>query len=80
METITIKLEDKFAKDVEEAIKRHRYTTKTEFVREAIRDKLKEIEDEEALLHARKLYGASKKKTSDKALHKARERAFSELE
>ena len=47
METITIKLEDKFAKDVEEAIKRHRYTTKTEFVREAIRDKLKEIEDEE---------------------------------
>ncbi len=80
METITIKLEDKFAKDVEEAIKRHRYTTKTEFVREAIRDKLKEIEDEEALAHARKLYGTSKKKTSDKALHKARERAFSELE
>ncbi len=80
METITIKLEDKFAKDVDDAIKKHRYTTKTEFVREAIRDKLRDIEREEALVHAKKLYGTSKRKTTDKMLHKAREKAFGELE
>ncbi len=80
METITIKLEDKFAKDVEEAIKKHRYTTKTEFVREAIRDKLNEFEKEEVLKIVKKMYGASKKKTTNKMLHKARDKAFRELE
>ena len=79
METITIKLEDKFAKDVDEAMKKHRYTTKTEFIREAIRDKLNEIEKEEALIRVSRLYGASKRKTDDVELHLAREKAFKEL-
>jgi len=80
MEAISLKLEDTFLNDIEEIMKRHRYTTKTEFIREAIRDKMKQLEREEALLKIEELYGTSKRKTSNKALHKAGEKAFRELE
>ncbi len=80
MEAISLKLEETFLKDIEDVMKKHRYTTKTEFIREAIRDKIKELEKEDLLLKARKLYSASKRKTTDEDLHKAREKAFKELE
>ncbi|MBU1005204.1 MAG: ribbon-helix-helix domain-containing protein [Nanoarchaeota archaeon] len=80
MEAVSLKLEDTFLKDIEKSMKRNRYTTKTEFIREAIRDKIRDLEKEEALLRVRKLYGASKRKTTDEELHKAGEKAFEELE
>ena len=80
MEAISLKLEDTFLEDMEETMKKHRYTTKTEFIREAIRDKIKQLEKEEALLKVRKMYGASKRKTTDEDLKKAKERAFNDLE
>ena len=58
MEAISLKLEDTFLNDIKEMMKRHRYTTKTEFIREAIRDKMKQLEREEALLKIEGLYGA----------------------
>ena len=48
--------------------------TKTEFIRQAIRDKIKELEKEETLKSVEKLFGASKHKTTDEDLHRARER------
>ncbi|GEM_PF-530694 len=80
MESISLKLENEFLNDIENIMKKHRYTTKTEFIREAIRDKIKDLEKEELLLKARSLYGASNRKTTDEQLHKAREKAFEELE
>ncbi len=80
METVSIKLEKDFAKDLQGVMRKHRYVTKTEFIREAIRDKIKDLEKEDALLRAKELYGASKRKTTDQELHKAREKAFDELE
>jgi len=80
MEAVSLKLEDSFLKDIERSMKRHRYTTKTEFIREAIRDKMRGLEKEEALLRVKGLYGASKRKTTDAQLHKAGEKAFRELE
>lgn len=80
MEAISLKLEGSFLGDIEEVMKKHRYTTKTEFIREAIRDKIKELEKEEALLRVKKLYGTSKRKTTDEQIHKAGEKAFKELE
>jgi len=44
-----LKQEDSFLKDIETSMRRHRYTTKTEFIREAIRDKIRDLEKEEAL-------------------------------
>ncbi len=80
METICVKLENEFFTDIKKVMKKHRYTTKTEFVREAIRDKLKDLEREEAVMRVKRIYGASKRKTADKVLHNARERAFLDLE
>ena len=80
MQAVSLKLENGFLQDIEKVMKQHRYTTKTEFIREAIRDKIKDLEKEEALLRAKKLYGASKRKTTDAQLHKAGEKAFQELD
>ena len=80
MESISLKLEGEFLKDIQSIMKKHRYSTKTEFIREAIRDKIKDLEKEELLLKAKMIYGASKRKTSDEDIHKAGEKAFRELE
>ena len=79
MEAVSLKLEDTFLQDIEKTMKKHRYTTKTEFIREAIRDKIKDLEKEEALLRLEKAYGASKRKTTDAQLKKAREEAARDI-
>ena len=80
MESISLKLEGEFLKDIQNIMKKHRYSTKTEFIREAIRDKIKDLEKEELLIRAKNLYGTSKRKTTDAQLHAAREKAFEELD
>ena len=82
METVSIKFEEDFLKHVEKAMKKHNYSTKTEFIREAIRDKLTDLEKQEYLFRALSLYGAGKKKhrhLTDQDIHKAREKAAKEL-
>ena len=65
MKAISLKLEDSFLSEIDKVMSKHRYMTKTEFIREAIRDKIKDLEKEEALLRLEKAYGASKRKTTD---------------
>ena len=48
MENISIKLETSIARQIERKMKEARYTTKTEFIRDAIRGKLKELDEEAA--------------------------------
>ena len=59
-------------KEIESVIKKD-YGTKTDFIREAVRDKIKELRKEKALELLAKNFGKSKKKVSDKELEKARE-------
>lgn len=80
MESISIKLEPNFLKDIEKTIKKNRYSTKTEFIRTAIRDKIKELEKEETLKNIDKLFGSSKHKTTDEQLRVAGKKAFKQLE
>lgn len=83
METVSVKFEEEFLTDIEKTMKKHRYTTKTEFIREAIRDKIKDLEKEEALARVRSLYGKGAKKHKNlinKDIHKAREELLKELE
>ena|SRR3989338_1223029 len=46
MEHVSIKLDGSIAKQIERALGEFNYTTKTEFIRDAIRAKLKELEGE----------------------------------
>lgn len=62
MESITIKVEKELAKEIETNLKPY-YSTKTEFIREAIREKLKALKKEQALLHFKNNFGKSKQKT-----------------
>ena len=49
MENISLKLEKDFLRLVEKIMKRHNYMTKTEFIRESIRDKIRKLEEKEIL-------------------------------
>ena len=49
MENISLKLETGFLHEIEKVMKRHNYMTKTEFIRESIRDKIRRLEEKEIL-------------------------------
>jgi metal-responsive CopG/Arc/MetJ family transcriptional regulator len=69
MQSITIKVEDAFAKEIDLALNPD-YSTKTEFIREAIRDKIALIRRERII---RTVWGSAQKKVSDKSLRQTRE-------
>jgi len=62
METISLKMEGKLLKDIDNALKEHRYSTRTEFVRDAIRSKLTALEKEDAIRKLAALKGSLKGK------------------
>ena len=44
MESVSLKLEKEFLAAIENVMRKHNYMTKTEFIREAIREKVKRLE------------------------------------
>ena len=80
METVSLKLENNILEEIDTVLLKFRYSTRTEFIRDAIREKLTELEKEELLKIAAKLHGSSKRKTTDKQLHEAREILAEEYE
>ncbi|MEK6935864.1 MAG: ribbon-helix-helix domain-containing protein [Nanoarchaeota archaeon] len=47
IENISLKLEGNFLNAIVKVMKKHNYTTKTEFIREAMRDKIRMLEEKE---------------------------------
>lgn len=80
MESISLKLETDFLRDIEKTMRKNRYSTKTEFIRMAIRDKIKELKKEETLEKIEKVFGGSKHKTTNKDLHRARKELIEHYE
>ena len=80
MEIVSLKMEDGILQEIDQQLIKHRYTTRTEFIRDAIREKLSELEQQEVLKNLAKLRGSSHRRTSDEQLHKAGEKAFEMLE
>lgn len=56
MENVSLKMEENFMKAVEKVMKKHNYMTKTEFIREAIRDKIRKLEEKE-IVEDKDMYG-----------------------
>ena len=77
MESITIKVDKDIGKRIEQAMKSG-YSTKTEFIRDAIRKSLTQVEREKLKEEFIKFYGKAKKKVSDKQLEKIRDEIFEE--
>ena len=74
MEPVSIKFDERSLKNLGKIMQKFGYSTKTEFIREAVRDKIRDLEKEEALKKIDKLFGASKRRTTDAQLHEAREK------
>ncbi len=49
MENVSLKIEENFLGAIEKVMQKHHYMTKTEFIREAIRDKIRRLEEKEIL-------------------------------
>jgi len=49
MENVSLKMEKGFVNAIEKVMKKHNYMTKTEFIRESIRDKIRKLEEKEIL-------------------------------
>ena len=63
-------------------MKENRYATKAEFIREAIREKMRDLEKEKELIRLKSAYGSGKKrgrKITDEDIHRAGETAVREI-
>lgn len=80
MEVISLKMDKSILAEIDKKLSKYRYSTRTEFIRDAIRSRLSDLEKKEMLNEISRLYGASKRKTTDKQLHTEGEKAFKELE
>lgn len=78
METVTIKLQESIMKQIDKFLRLFNYTTKTEFIREAIRDKLKQLETEKFMRQLAKYKGSAKYKYTDEEFRKIREKVGEE--
>lgn len=77
---ITLKLERNFLKEIDLIVKKQNYQNRTEFIRNALRDKVETARTKEIMKELITLKGLSDKKTTDKDLDLLRKKAFEELE
>ena len=81
MQTVSLKMEDDLLNEIDKKLKKNRYSTRTEFFRDAVRDKLSKLEQEKMLKALDEIYGKFKhKKTTDKKIHEVREKLAKEWE
>lgn len=80
LETISLKIDKQILAEIDKNLKKRRYSTRTEFIREAIRDKLSQDEKEQLLKNVDSMFGYSKRKTTDEDLHRAGELVVKRLE
>lgn len=79
METICIKLEDNLLKKMDENLKKHHFSTRSEFIRALIREKVKYMSSEDIIREFMKFRGKAKKKTTYEENRRTREQVSKEL-
>lgn len=78
-EMITVKLDSMFLGDIDSVVKKEGYHNRTEFIRNALREKVEEIKLKKAMIELTHLKGAAKKRVSEQDYEKARMAAFEEI-
>ena len=78
MEAVCIKVEDELLDRVNQSMKKSGYSTKTEFIREAIREKL-EDDEKAALIKEFLKFRGKGRNTTDEERRKTREEVSKEL-
>jgi len=76
---ITVKMDNVFLGEVDKVVKNEGYQNRTEFIRNALREKVEEIKLKKAMMELVHLKGSVKKKTTEKDYEKIRAKAFEEI-
>ncbi len=63
MEVISLKLDEQMLKNIDSALKKHNFSTRTEFIRDAIRTRLSRLEKDEVIAKLAAFKGSVKSKT-----------------
>ena len=79
METVTVKFQEDVLKKIDTSINKHNFDSRTEFIREAVRDKITELDREDLIKEFLKFRGKAKKKTTYEENRKTREKVFIEM-
>jgi metal-responsive CopG/Arc/MetJ family transcriptional regulator len=79
MESISLKLDENMLTNIDTTIRTNNYSTRTEFIRDAIREKLEDLKREQFIEEFMKFKGKAKKKTTYAENRKTREIALKEL-
>jgi metal-responsive CopG/Arc/MetJ family transcriptional regulator len=79
MEIISVKFQEDVMKKVDRSIAEHNFNSRTEFIREAVRDKLDELKKEDLIKELMKFRGKAPKKTTDEERARVREEVSKEL-
>jgi metal-responsive CopG/Arc/MetJ family transcriptional regulator len=80
METVSVKFQEEVLEDVDQKIAKHHFNSRTEFIREAVRDKLAELSKEELMAEFMKFKGKAKVKTTDADNLRMKRQVSKELE
>lgn len=79
MEAVSLKLDENMLHNIDESLKGNNYSTRTEFIRDAIRDKLGSLKREQLAEEFLKFKGKAKKTTTYEQNKKTAEKALNEL-
>ena len=79
-EMISMKLDERFLKEVDRVVKEENYQNRTEFIRSALREKVDDVKLKKAMAEIAHLRGAAGKKTSEEEYERIREEVFDEFD
>ena len=79
METVSVKFQEDVLKKIDTSISLHNFNSRTEFIRDAVRDKLAELSKEDLLKEFLKFRGKARKKTTYEENRKTRDIVGNEL-
>ncbi len=79
-EMITLKLEGRFLKEIDQVVKTENYQNRTEFIRNSLREKIDEVKLSKAMLDLAHLRGKAPRKTTDEERERIREKVVEEFD
>ena len=79
MEIVSVKFKQEILEKIDSTITEHNFNSRTEFIREAVRDKMESFSRDELLKEFLKFRGKSPIKTTGKEREKIRKQASKEL-
>ena len=79
METVSVKFQEDVLKKIDTSISQHNFNSRTEFIRDAVRDKLADLSKEDLMEKFLKFRGKAKKKTTYEENRKTRDIVSKEL-